>query len=272
MKSVLVIKFGAMGDVIRTTPILRRLKGHITWLTYPESIPLLQNNAFIDRVMPFTDYRKLLNSKFDWVINLEEDRKAHALCALLKAKKRTYWCKEWCRMSIDDELKKRNKKSYQYYMFKSLGLEFRGEEYVLNLEPKVVKDDIIGIEVRAGDRWKLKRWDKYAKLIRLLRGKGYRAKVFKHRDNIMDFLKDINDCKVIVSGDTLAMHLGLGLRKKVVTIFGPTSSSEIYTYGRMKKVVPPISCQYCYKRKCNKKPNCMHSVSVNKVLNAIRTI
>lgn len=272
MKSILIIKFGAIGDVIRTTPILRRLKGHITWLTYPESIPLLKNNGFIDRVMPFIDYRKLLNMRFDWVINLEEDRRAHALCALLKARKMTYWCKEWCRMSIDDELKKRNKKSYQYYMFKSLGWTFKGEEYVLNVEPRAVKEEIVGIESRLSDTWKLKRWDKYHELAGALRKKGFKVRFFKHRDNISDFLKDINECSIIVSGDTLAMHLGLGLSKKLVTIFGPTSSSEIYTYGRMKKIVYPISCQCCYKRKCDKKPNCMDSVSVNKVLSAIRTL
>lgn len=269
MQSILIIKFGAIGDVIRTTPILRKLKGHITWLTYPESIPLLQDNPFIDRVVPFKDSRKILNNRFYWVINLEEDWKARAMCELVKAKKKTSWCKEWCEMSINDDVKKRNKKSYQHYMFKSLGLEFKGEEYVLNLGPKVVKDGVVGIESRASDIWKLKRWDKYSELASLLRKNGFKVKVFKNRNNINDFLKDINDCKIIVSGDTLAMHLGLGLKKKVVAIFGPTSSTEIYSYGRMKKVVSPISCQCCYRKQCSKIPNCMDLISVKKVFDAI---
>jgi len=272
MKSILIVKFGAIGDMIRTTPILRRIKGRITWLTYPEGMAFLQGNPFINQLVSFKDYRKLLNSRFDWVINLEEDWRARVVCELVRAKKKSFWCREWCEMSIDDEVKKRNKRSYQYYMFKSLGLKFRGEGYVLNVEPKAVKDDVIGIEGRASDTWRLKRWDKYSELASLLRKNGFKVKLFKYRDNINDFLEDVNDCKIIVSGDTLAMHLGLGLRKKVVAIFGPTSSSEIYSYGRMKKVVAPSVCQCCYKRRCDRVPSCMHLISVKDVFEAVLAV
>lgn len=272
MKSILIIKFGAKGDVIRTTPILRRVKGEVSWLTYKDSVPLLCNNPFIHRVIDFKDCRILLDKKFDWVINLEEDWRARAIHELVKAKKKTLWCREWCEMSIDDEAKKRNKKSYQYYMFKALGLSFKGEEYVLNEEPKIVKDGVVGIENRAGDTWRLKLWDKYPKLISLLQKKGFKIKIFKHRDNVDDFLKDINDCRIIVTGDTLAMHLGLGLKKKIVAIFGPTSSTEIYSYGRMKKIISPAACQCCYKRQCDKKPNCMDLISARDVYNAVLDI
>jgi len=54
-------------------------------------------------------------------------------------------------------------------MFNSVGLRVRGEEYVLPEEPQVVQDNIIGIENRAGDTWKLKRWNKYSELISLLK-------------------------------------------------------------------------------------------------------
>src|SRR5688572_32883598 len=53
---ILIIKLGAIGDVIRTTPLLRKLKAdhpraHITWLTHsPEVVP----RSAVDRVLPFT--------------------------------------------------------------------------------------------------------------------------------------------------------------------------------------------------------------------------
>jgi len=65
------------------------------------------------------------------------------------------------------------------------------------------------------------------------------------------------------------MHLGLGLKKKTVVMFGPTSSSEIYSYGRMIKAVSPITCQCCYKRECLKNPSCMDLIPVKKVFDVI---
>ena len=41
--STLIIKLGAMGDVLRTTTILRALPGPVTWVTRPASLPLLHN-------------------------------------------------------------------------------------------------------------------------------------------------------------------------------------------------------------------------------------
>ena len=37
----LIVKLGAMGDVIRTTPLLHVLEGDVCWVTKKESIPLL---------------------------------------------------------------------------------------------------------------------------------------------------------------------------------------------------------------------------------------
>ena len=39
---VLIVKLGAAGDVVRTTTVLRRLSGHITWLTEAKNTVLLE--------------------------------------------------------------------------------------------------------------------------------------------------------------------------------------------------------------------------------------
>ena len=38
----LIIKLGATGDVVRTTPLLRRFDGPVTWLTAPMNVDLLE--------------------------------------------------------------------------------------------------------------------------------------------------------------------------------------------------------------------------------------
>src|SRR5438067_3747174 len=41
--NVLIVKLGATGDVVRTTPLLDRLSGQITWLTAAKNAVLLEN-------------------------------------------------------------------------------------------------------------------------------------------------------------------------------------------------------------------------------------
>src|SRR5687767_4085624 len=39
---VLIVKLGATGDVVRTTTLLRRFDGRVTWLTASKNKPLLE--------------------------------------------------------------------------------------------------------------------------------------------------------------------------------------------------------------------------------------
>jgi len=53
---ILVVRLGAMGDIIHALPAVASLKhrfpaGHLTWVVEPRWAPLLQENPFIDRVV-----------------------------------------------------------------------------------------------------------------------------------------------------------------------------------------------------------------------------
>jgi len=52
----------------------------------------------------------------------------------------------------------------------------------------------------------------------------------------------IERCAVVVSGDTLAMHLALAVGSRSVAIFGPTCEQEIDMFGRGEKIVTTIGC------------------------------
>ena len=76
---ILIIKLGAIGDVIRTTSILPMLKekykASITWVTKTESISLLKNNYNINNLYSIEDLNKeILNQKYDLVINFEDEK------------------------------------------------------------------------------------------------------------------------------------------------------------------------------------------------------
>jgi heptosyltransferase-2 len=74
---------------------------------------------------------------------------------------------------------------------------------------------------------------------------------------------------VVVTGDTLAMHLSLALEKRTVVLFGPTSAAEIELYGLGDKVVPKMECLSCYKNSCDFVPNCMDLISTEMVEEAV---
>jgi heptosyltransferase-2 len=80
--NILIIKLGAIGDVIRTTPLLRRLKreypeAKIWWLTRtPEILPLL-----VDIRLPFQleSILTLEETPFELALNLDKDIEACAI-------------------------------------------------------------------------------------------------------------------------------------------------------------------------------------------------
>jgi heptosyltransferase-2 len=93
-----------------------------------------------------------------------------------------------------------------------------------------------------------------------------------HKNTPREFLSLLNLCDLVVTGDTLAMHAAVALKKKVIALFGPTSSSEIELYGRGKKIIPDMDCLCCYKETCDKHPNCMENISPDTVFQAVKEL
>ena len=79
-------------------------------------------------------------------------------------------------------------------------------------------------------------------------------------------------CDLIVTGDTLALHIAIGLKKKVLLIIGSTCHQEIELYGRGEKIVSNFDCAPCYKSTCNKVPNCMDNITAEQVFDVAKKI
>jgi ADP-heptose:LPS heptosyltransferase len=79
----------------------------------------------------------------------------------------------------------------------------------------------------------------------------------------------LSHADVVVTGDTLAMHMSLALGRRTVVLFGPTSAAEIELYGLGEKVVPKMECLTCYKTSCDFVPNCMDLISTDMVERAV---
>ena len=285
-ESTLIIKLGAMGDVLRTTTILRALPGPVTWVTRTASLPLLENIPQIQELLSFEAAAETLaGRRFGLVACLDDEPEACRLADQVQADRRVgaflregrveygESARSWYDMGLvsrfgkerADALKRLNTRSYQEHLFEIFGLEFKGEDYVFGYAPHDVDRKRVGIEMRADARWQLKRWGRYPQLVERLRDDGLDVFVFEQREDLRDFIADVNSCGLVVTGDTLTMHLGLALRKRVIAVFGPTSAPEIHAYDRLSTIVSPIECICCYLRTCDKSPNCMDLVPLERL-------
>jgi heptosyltransferase-2 len=149
---ILVVKLGARGDVLRTTPLLTSLKARdprcrVTWVVDPASADVLAGNPLIDRLLPFVweDLVPLLVEEFDLVLSLDKEPRGTALATLARARvrrgfglgpegaPRPFSPESWYAydLGIDDNLKFAvNERTYQEIAFEIAGLPYRDEPYV----------------------------------------------------------------------------------------------------------------------------------------------
>lgn len=330
---ILIIKVGSIGDVLRTTGLLKPIKekypsSHITWITAESAIPFFNNIDLVDSVKPHDNlftFLYLKMTKFDVSINLDAEIESSMLMALAHSEKKlgyeylkdghVYPCNQeatdWFHMGLSDILKKANRKTYQQIMLEICQLNTN-----LSTKPLINKNDnenqlteqfkkqlhitedtfVIGLNTGAGERWPLKKWtiENYIGLIRKLDDSKYKTKVIlyggpeeKERNteiqrrissdiinsgcsnSIRKEIALLDATDILVTGDTLLMHVGIALDKHIILILGPTSYYEIDLFGNGQKIVSEMNCLCCYKSDCDKDVNCMNSISVDTVYNHI---
>jgi heptosyltransferase II len=86
---------------------------------------------------------------------------------------------------------------------------------------------------------------------------------------LRDGLSSVAACDVVVTGDSLGMHMAISQKKWVIAWFGPTCAQEIDLYDRGQKVITKAHCSPCWKRHCTKPTMCYDLVSLDEVYQAI---
>ncbi len=204
-----------------------------------------------------------------------------------------------------NRLKKQNRKTFQQHMADLLNIKVG--PYVFSLAPEEIEygkkyvrglgiskqDRVVGINTGAGSRWPLKSLsiEKTVKLVKMLEKRlGLVSIILGGEDergrnevicretgmpnggvhSLRNFAGIVNQSRLLVSSDSLAMHLAIALKKKLVVFFGPTSPAEIELYGLGTKVYSKMDCLVCYKKKCDIKPNCMELLSIDEIFEAVK--
>lgn len=214
------------------------------------------------------------------------------------------------RKPLNDILKKTNKKTYQQHMLNILDLQPKKYDLILNLDKEntefaeefakkqnIKKNDlVIGLNTGAGQRWPLKSWpaentaalaDKLVKELNakvILFGGPEEKKRNKKilnltkskiidagcNNSLLNFAALINLCNIVVVSDSLALHIVIALKKKVVVFFGVTSADEIELYGRGTKLI--ASKRFLATYLTTPDLNIMENLSVDEMFNAVKQV
>lgn len=332
---VLIIKAGSAGDVLRTTSILRALRteypmAFITWVVDEKNAEVLAGNPFIDEIVfsggPAAAFVQAV--KFFLAINLDVTRESSAILSLTSARlKKGFTLNRdgivwpvnleaipWYRMSLSDEIKKKNKETYHDIIHDICGVKrTRNRPVLLHKQDdrawaesfsrkyglSGTAKKVIGINIGGGTRWvrKTPGPDKWKEIISVLISSLPDSKFVllagpKERDQYEDissffgekvipggsynpfgrFAALVGLCDLLVTPDTLALHVATALTKKTVVLFGPTSKAEIELYGYGRAVTAGLTCECCYKEGCETKPDCMGSIDPSAVAKAAREL
>jgi len=285
---VLIIKLGATGDVVRTTPLLRRLGGAVSWITAEKNLALLEGIDPEVRCVSWENRNRVADTAYDLVINLEDDRESSSFLKQLKFKQLfgahlngddqlTYTSdsRAWFDLSLisvygrqkADRLKLLNRRTYQELIFSGLGLEFKGETYYLPPARVTGLQGDVAISSTAGPVWPMKKWAYYDQLKKELQATGLKVNVLQNRPSSLEHLADVQGHRCLVSGDSLPMHLALGSGVRCVSIFTCTSPWEICGYGLQEKIISPFLQKFFYKRGYDR--NATTAISVRRIMDAV---
>jgi heptosyltransferase-2 len=149
---ILLINLDAMGDILMTTAQLRALKrkfpqSTIYWITLNNTVPLLFNNPYVDKVFAFSWESHLILSQidFDYVMNVDKSQRSCAFAMDMKAKNLLGFvinsngqivpagtASEYNYvLGMDDHLKfKINKRTGEDYLAETFELDYQREDYV----------------------------------------------------------------------------------------------------------------------------------------------
>lgn len=327
---ILIIKLGALGDVVRTVCLLPTLKreyptSHVTWVSRPAGVAILTGHPQIDLLAAFDGESVLALSqqRFDMVLSLDKEAAPTALCSEVSCPDKrgigmsafgtpepcNAACEPYFQLALDDELKFRhNRKSYPQLIHEALALPYIRRPYQLFCGDKALQRararlaghcaessvGVVGLNTGSGSVFanKSPRPSWWVELARQLRDRGCAVVLLggpsertinawiaeqvgggvhdAGTDNTeAEFVALISQCDVVVTGDTLALHVAVARRVAVVALFGPTCPQEIDLFGLGRKILSPVDCGPCYRRQCDRRPSCMDLMPADQVLAAV---
>jgi ADP-heptose:LPS heptosyltransferase len=198
---------------------------------------------------------------------------------------------------IDDHLNRANTLSYPQEIFQICGYEWQGEEYVLDpcLDQPLPEGlpherPLIGLNTGCAPRWKSRLWPEtyWIELATHLKQAGFGVLLLggpmEHEKNLRiaevsgaiyrgyfplkQFIRMVGEIDLMVTAVTMAMHIAIGLKKRLVLFNNIFNRHEFELYGRGDILEPIPPCDQFFVAEC--KYHCMERIEPARVFEAVK--
>ncbi|EQC47147.1 glycosyltransferase family 9 protein [Bacteriovorax sp. Seq25_V] len=223
----------SLGDVLRTGFLIDNFPEYqITWQTSHEALPMMEIifpnvNFILDEGVNFHD--------FDKIINLEKKHLPYEGNFYgIQNNLTSFKSLDEKVINFSDEL--HSDEVFEYQLARLLGLKEFKKDIRINLNTKDRNTVDIGFNHQVGKKWPEKAMSpEFWKQLETSLSENYSISWQEGFDDIGEYINWIDSCRMIITLDSLGLHLAKYLGKRVIALFGPTNSSQI-DIGNGKKI------------------------------------
>lgn len=274
MSGTLVVRLGAMGDVIHTLPAVASL-GEATWVIHPKWSALLEGNPHVKRIIPFdrrnwasvrTAWHALRALEFDRAVDFQGLIQSALITRATRAKEHAGYAQPRERQATwlySRRIEVRSRHIVDRHLDLAVACGAPTRRVVFPLPPGrpegELPDDYVLASPLAG--WKSKQWpiEYYSELARRLplvvngapqarseleQIRGARI----HLSGIEGLIDATRRARAVIGVDSGPMHIAAALGRPGVAIFGPTDPERNGPYGGTLRVLRAPDATTTYKR------------------------
>jgi heptosyltransferase I len=301
---ILVVRLGAMGDIIHALPAVASLKhsfpgSHLTWVVEAKWAPLLEQNPFVDEIVILqrggpgqilSSCRDLRRQRYDFAVDFQGLIKSSMLATLARPDRIFGFHRSQVREKAAALFySTQTQSSCTHVVERNLDLaSAAGAVSMLRTFPlpagsregNLPERDFVLANPLAG--WRSKQWplEFYRtlgeKLLRetgvplILNGPPGSIDTITHKTGLSGLIDATRRAIAVVGVDSGPLHLAAGLGKPGVAIFGPTDPARNGPYGETFTVLRSPNAVTSYKRSSTIDSS-MWEISPDDVFSALKT-
>ena len=258
------------GDLVRTAILAQCIDGDYLWLTEARSIPLLKWIIDPKKIIAYEDFNGVPSDLE--IYSADNYVPSEDIYNQLEGNWHGYiWDK--AKLVVENDKirdtvaysEPKSDTSWQQSLVEGMGFPWEEQDYptppVKNLETVD-----IGLNWNVHPDWTSKMWPEgyWNSLMKNL-SRDYSVSWQRGLNDFDEYMEWMNSCRLIITVETLGLHLASALKKQIIALLGPVSSSE-YSYGRITTVKPsPRECMPCNAPVCRMEHHCMNDISVESI-------
>jgi len=259
---------GGIGDVIMSTPLLKKIKKLIPHCELTYMTDLVYSNGALATIIRHNPYVDILlgngqakESDYDYCVDITTTGLSREKSGMIPPNRIDMFAEEVGVSVADDPVP-------DYIVF--IEEKEKAKQFIKKIIPNRDKVKLIGIQCRSNDArrtWPLEYVEKLADLLAkndnyfiFLFDWGHDSNIWKKKDRVKpivnlpfeDTAALVEQCDLIVCPDSSMLHIAGALNKRIVTVFGPIpAESRINHYANAVAVQLKLPCSGCwYSAKC----------------------